>query len=314
MVNNNSGKALRISPSVLILKGFCMGTADVIPGVSGGTMALILGIYNRFINAIKSFDLVWLRGILRFDTRTIFGRPDFVFLIPLLTGIVAALFFFTRIISLPTLLETYPEPVYGLFFGLIAGSIIILIQGMEKLTVTGSVYLVMGTVFGLVVFNLVPMNTPETGWFVFISGILAICAMLLPGISGSFVLLILRKYSYVFNAIGYLDFSVLIPFILGIVTGLVIFSRFLSWLLNKYYVQTILAIIGMLIASLWVIWPFQNRVYETINNRQQLISTTPYFPESFVLNIQIALLMVIIGFTSVVVINIIANRISHTEL
>ena len=297
---------------VLLLKGFCMGTADVIPGVSGGTMALILGIYSRLINAIKSFDLVWLKGLLKLDTRIIFGRPDFVFIIPLLSGIVAALFFFTRVISLPMLLETYPEPVYGLFFGLIAGSIIILVQNMGNLTLSGFMYLVLGAIFGMVVFNLVPLNTPETGWFVFISGALAICAMLLPGISGSFILLILRKYSYIFNAVGYLDLSILIPFVLGVVTGLVLFSRFLSWLLNKYYVQTILAITGMLLASLWVIWPFQDRVFETVNNKQRLISASPYFPESFVFNVQIALLMITIGFASVIIINIIANRVSHS--
>ena len=288
-----------------------MGTADVIPGVSGGTMALILGIYSRLINAIKSFDLAWLKGLLKLDSKIIFGRPDFVFIIPLLSGIVAALFFFTRVISLPRLIEVYPEPVYGLFFGLIAGSIIILVQNMNNLTLSGFMYLVLGAIFGLVVFNLVPLNTPETGWFVFIAGALAICAMLLPGISGSFILLILRKYSYIFNAIGYLDLSILIPFILGIVTGLVLFSRFLSWLLNNYYVQTILAITGMLLASLWVIWPFQDRVYETINNKQRLISAAPYIPESFAFNVQIALLMIAIGFASVIIINIIANRITH---
>lgn len=291
-----------------------MGTADVIPGVSGGTMALILGIYSRLINAIKSFDLAWLRGLLKLDAKIIFGRPDFVFIIPLLCGIVAALFFFTRVISLPVLLETYPEPVYGFFFGLIAGSIIILVQNMGNLTLAGFMYLALGTVFGLVVFNLVPLNTPESGWFVFLSGTLAICAMLLPGISGSFILLILRKYSYVFNAIGYLDFSILVPFLLGILTGLVLFSRFLAWLLSRFYDQTILAITGMLLASLWVIWPFQDRVYETINNKQRLISTTPYIPDSFVLNVQIALLMIAIGFAGVIVINIIANRVSHPEV
>lgn len=291
-----------------------MGTADVIPGVSGGTMALILGIYSRLINAIKSFDLAWLKGLVKLDTGIIFGRPDFIFIIPLLSGIVAALFFFTRVISLPVLLETYPEPVYGFFFGLIAGSIIILVQNMGNLTLAGFMYLVLGAVFGLLVFNLVPLNTPESGWFIFLSGTLSICAMLLPGISGSFILLILRKYSYIFKAIGYLDFSILVPFLLGIVTGLVLFSRFLAWLLSKYYDQTILAITGMLLASLWVIWPFQDRVYETINNKQRMISTTPYFPDSFVLNVQIALLMIVIGFAAVIVINIIANRISHSGL
>jgi putative membrane protein len=299
---------------LLIVKGFCMGTADVIPGVSGGTMALVLGIYSRFINAIKSFDLVWFKGLLKLNFKVISERPDFVFIIPLFTGIALALFFFTRIISLPALIETDPEPVYGLFFGLISGSIIILLQSMDRLSFSGFIYLLLGTLFGFIVFNLVPQNTPETGWFVFMSGALAICAMMLPGISGSFVLLVIRKYSYIFNAIGHLDFTVLIPFILGIVTGLVLFSRFLSWLLFKYYIQTIFVITGILVASLWVIWPFQNRVFETINNKQHLISTSPYIPDSLVANVQFAVFMIIIGFAMVIIINIIANRISRSEV
>ncbi len=115
---------------LLAIKGFCMGTADVIPGVSGGTMAFILGIYSELINAIKSFDLIWVKSLITFDIKTILSRPHFRFLIPLFTGILCALLFFTRIIKLPHLLLIYPEIIYGLFLGLIGGSIIILIRAV----------------------------------------------------------------------------------------------------------------------------------------------------------------------------------------
>lgn len=290
-----------------------MGTADVVPGVSGGTMALILNIYTRLINAIKSFDLAWVIACLRLDFRTIAGRPDWVFIIPLLAGIAGALFFFTRIVPLPVLLETHPEPVYGLFFGLILGSIFVLVPHTGRLNLRNILVLAAGTALGLFFFNLVPMETPEAGWFVFLSGALAISAMILPGISGSFVLLMLKKYSYIFNAIGHLDFSVLIPFVLGIVTGLVLFSRFLSWLLARYHQLTLLIINGLLIGSLWVIWPFQQRQYEIIHGKQYLVYTSPVFPGSFNGDVMLSVALMITGLVVVLVIHRLANSVTATQ-
>ncbi len=255
-----------------------MGTADVIPGVSGGTMAFILGIYSELINAIKSFDLLWAKSIFKFDFETIINRPHFKFIIPLCFGIFCALLFFTRVVSLPTLIHTHPEPVYGLFFGLIGGSIYILLVHSDSLEIKSYISLISGLIFGAVIFNMVPVNTPETSWFIFISGTLAICAMILPGISGSFILLILKKYSYIFYAIGHFQFSILIPFGLGVITGLILFSRFLSYVLKSYYQETIMTITGMLIASLWIIWPFQDRRYETLQGKDYLIHSSPYLP------------------------------------
>lgn len=290
-----------------------MGTADVIPGVSGGTMALILGIYTRLINAIKSFDLIWLKGIARFDKKVISGRPDFALLVPLVIGIFLALMFFTRVISLPELLNTYPEPVYSLFFGLIAGSVFILLGHIEKTAVKDFLYLFTGIVFGLIVFNLVPVNTPEESWFVFLSGALAICAMILPGISGSFILLILKKYDYIFNAIGYFDFTVLVPFVFGIITGLALFARFLSWMLRNFYRATIMVINGLLIASLWVIWPYQERVYEIAGNKLQLVGTSPYLPESVTIHGLLVILMAVLGIILVFLVDHFSKNISVSK-
>ena len=298
---------------LLVIKGACMGTADVVPGVSGGTMALILNIYTRLINAIKSFDLAWLAGILRLDFRVISARPDWLFIIPLLIGIASALFFFTRIVPLPVLLEKHPEPVYGLFFGLIIGSIIVLVPHTGRLTVRNLLVLAAGTAIGLYFFNLVPTDTPDTSWFVFLSGALAICAMILPGISGSFVLLMLKKYSYIFNAIGHLDFSVLVPFALGIITGITLFSRLLSWFLARYHQLTLLLINGLLIASLWVIWPFQQRGYEVLHGKQYLIYTTPVIPDDITSDVTISIIMMITGLLVVLVIHHLAEKVKTTQ-
>lgn len=255
-----------------------MGSADVVPGVSGGTMALILGIYQQFIEAIRSFDYVWLQGLLQLDWRTAIRRPHFGFVIPLLVGIFAALLFFTRVVPLPYLIEHYPAPVYGFFFGLISGSIVILVRQFDH-AMADWLALVLATLAGLWLFSRVPAETPDTTWFVFISGALAICAMLLPGISGSFILLMLKKYSTIFAAIGSFNLAVLIPFGLGILAGLIAFSRALAWLLRHYYQTTLAAIIGLLAASLWVIWPYQSRVYEQVAGREKLIMTNPVWPE-----------------------------------
>jgi len=288
---------------LLVVKGFCMGTADVIPGVSGGTMAFILGIYKELIAAIKSFDQQWLKSLFLLHWKQALLRPHFGFLLPLFSGIVMALLFFTRVIPLPELLIRYPEQIYGLFFGLIAGSILILLQDM--LVHGGKIILPIaaGTLLGALVFNLVPMHTPETAWFIFVSGCLAICAMILPGISGSFILLILNKYAYIFNAIGYFQFSILLPFILGAVTGLVFFSRVLSWLLARFYKNTILFIVGLLVASLWVIWPFQERIYETVRHKARLIESTPFFPLELTPGVSVSVLFIISGFAMVLMIN-----------
>lgn len=255
-----------------------MGAADVVPGVSGGTMALILGIYQRLLEAIRAFDMRLLRLIASRRLRAAADHVDILFLIPLGAGILGAILFFTRVVSLPQLLRDYPEQIYALFFGLIVGSIVVLVRGYGAMRGSELVSLAAGTLLGLLVVNAVPFETPVDTWFIFLAGALAICAMILPGISGSFILLLLRKYEYVFNAIGHFDFSVIVPFALGAATGLALFSRLLVWLLKHHYRLTLAAIVGMLIASLWVLWPFQARSFELVRGKQQLVHSSPVLP------------------------------------
>ncbi len=288
----------------LVAKGFCVGSADVVPGVSGGTMAFILGIYPQLINAIKSFDSVWLRMITAFNIRGIINRPDFGFLMPLGLGMIAALLFFTRIIPLPTLIRTQPEIIYGLFFGLVLGTVIILLRHLGfNLILQRSLFLILGILLGGIVVTMVPTSTPDDSWFIFLCGTIAISAMILPGVSGSFILLMLKKYAYIFNAIGHFDFSIILPFALGILTGVVLFSRVLAHVLKWFYQQTILFITGLLIASLYTIWPFQTRLYEVVRHKERLISSVPYLPEAFSSQTFYAMLMIIVGLALVIVLN-----------
>ena len=264
---------------LVFVKGFCMGAADVVPGVSGGTMAFILGIYTRLLEAIRAFDLQLLRHLSHGQIRLAVKHTDLFFLIVLGAGIGSALLFFTRIISLPELLNSHPEQVYGLFFGLIAASVVLLFQSVPRLFYKDFILVLIGIAFGWTIVNLVPVATPKESWFLFVSGALAICAMILPGISGAFVLLILNQYAYVLDAVGRIDIYVLIPFGCGAITGLMLFSRVLVWLLHRYSKEMVLGIAGVLMGSLWMMWPFQERTYELVRDKPRLVHSVPIWPD-----------------------------------
>lgn len=271
---------------ILALKGFLMGSADIVPGVSGGTMALITGIYERLLKAIKSIDKQSLQALLRFKFTQFFELFHWRFFVGLFVGILTALIFFTKVVPLQVYMFTQPEVVYGLFFGLILGSIWILTKTIPKWTWIEFASIIIGTTIGFWVVNLVPAETPESAFFVFLSGMIAICAMILPGISGSYLLLMLRKYEYVLGRISELGgentlnaFLDLLPFGLGAVTGIMLFSRFLSWLLGKYHNRTMALLIGFLIGSLYVIWPYQERAFAQIKKVEVLPSTPSLLEE-----------------------------------
>ncbi len=264
----------------IIIKGFFMGSADVVPGVSGGTMALILGVYARLINAIKSVNSRAVKYAATLRIRELFTEVHWLFLAFLGMGMALAVVFFTRVVPLHELMYTHPERVYGLFFGLITGSVFLLAYSLNAWRWKPILAMIGGTAFGLRVVTLVPTDTPETAFFVFASGALAITAMVLPGISGSFILLILQKYDYILGNISLLGTSdtlsammVLIPFGLGMITGIVLFTRLLSWMLKNYYVATLSVLIGFMIGSLYVIWPFQDREFaESVRTEQVAIN------------------------------------------
>ncbi len=276
----------------LAARGLCMGTADVVPGVSGGTMALILGIYSRLILAIKSIDKTAATHLFKGRFAEARAHVSWRFLLAVVAGQALGIAFFTTVVPLPKLIHTHPELVYGLFFGLIVGSIGILgrrvVQaGLNLKRVAAGVA---GLIVGLVVVNLVRTETPEAPWFVFLSGCVAICAMILPGISGSFVLLILRKYAYVLGALGQVIhpgeggrveplLTVVIPFACGCLLGLLAFARLLSALLIRAEHATFAFMTGLMAGSLWVVWPFQERIYELIRKKERLVSSTPVFPD-----------------------------------
>jgi putative membrane protein len=298
-----------VSAALHVLKGFCMGSADIVPGVSGGTMALILGIYERLLGAIRSFDRAWLDDLLNLRIRQALGRNDLAFLIPLLLGIGSAILFFTRVVPLPSLILSHPEQIYGLFFGLIVASIVILMGEVDHYGPREVIIALLGAALGLAIVNLVPMETPTALWFIFLCGFVAISAMLLPGISGSFILLILGKYAYIINALGNFDLSVIVTFCAGILTGLIVFSRAITWLLARYHQATLLLIKGILIGSLWIIWPFQDRTYVMIRGKQKLVGSEPVWPDVVDGTVLASLACLAAGFALVMLIHHYAGKV-----
>ena len=266
-----------------------MGAADIVPGVSGGTMALITGIYVPLLAAIKSFNLALVQDLVKLRWADALRRVDWVFLTLLGTGILSAIVFFTRVIPLPRYMMSHPELVYGIFFGLIVGSIAIILLGIPRHERRWwHVFFVLGgAAFGGFVVTAVPADTPDDIWFLFLSGSVAICAMILPGISGSYILLVLKKYEYILSKIGDLGgpftvdaLAALIPFGLGAAVGLALFARFLSWLLHRAHHPTMMTLIGFLIGSLIVLWPWQVRtITETVEETFTLPADDPLVEE-----------------------------------
>jgi len=278
--SNKDATTLKEAP-ILLIKGFLMGSADIVPGVSGGTLALILDIYERLLNAIKSVDANFLKSLVRFDLKSAFGDIHWLFLVPLFTGIFSAAVFFTKVIPLQIYMFTHPEIVYGLFFGLIVGSIYVLIKEQTQFRWKEVVALIGGLGIGLWIVTLVPTDTPDHPAFVFLTGVISISAMILPGISGSYLLLIMRKYEYILSNISLVwgsdpltGIMNIAPFTLGTLVGIAAFSRVLSWLLNRFHSQTIAVLIGFMIGSLFVIWPYQHRDFVEQIRSTEIVNIT----------------------------------------
>ncbi len=277
----NQDKTTVKETPILAIKGFLMGSADVVPGVSGGTMALILDVYERLLHAIKSVNATFIKSMLTFKWKDAVHELHWLFLIPLFAGILSAGAFFTTIVPLHIYMFTHPEIIYGLFFGLILGSIYVLIKEQSQFRLLEVLFLFGGLSFGLWVVTLVPSDTPDHPVFVFLTGVIAISAMILPGISGSYLLLIMRKYEYILSNINLMltedpiqGFLNIIPFTLGSLVGIAAFSRVLSWLLSRFHSQTIAVLIGFMVGSLFVIWPYQHRDYIEQVRGTEMVSIT----------------------------------------
>ncbi len=278
----------------LYIRGLLVGGADVVPGVSGGTMAFILGIYDELIDSIRSV-VPFLKDFFRLKFKQAFADLPWKFLLPLGLGVG------TSILSLASFmewaLEEHPSLIFSVFFGLIIASIYVVRNRVKAWDWKNILIVVIGAIFAYVLVGLTPTETPNDLWFIFLSGAIAICAMILPGISGAFILVLLGKYQFMISALTSFDIPVIIVFIAGAATGILTFANILRWLLDHYHDATVAVLIGFMLGSLRKIWPWKDATGEA-----------NILPAVFDGQVALAIGLMLAGFALVIAIEMIAER------
>jgi len=283
----------------LSVKGFCMGASDVVPGVSGGTMAFILGIYDELIDAIKSFDLHCLRLLMAGRFRQALDHVKWRFLLFLGSGILTAIFSLARVLA--WLLNNKPVFIWSFFLGLIVASVVSVARRIGAWRPGVWISFSAGTLGSYFLVGLVPVTTPDAPWFLFLSGAVAICAMILPGISGSFMLVLLGKYLYVLEAVNHRNFSVLFLVSCGACVGIAAFSRLLGWLLQRHHDLMVAVLTGLMVGSLRKVWPWKETVKTLVDARGKVIPVVQanMLPPRLDQQVLWAVLLMALGFAAV---------------
>jgi putative membrane protein len=265
----------------IFLRGMLMGAADIVPGVSGGTIALITGIYDTLLRSIKSFDLACLKLVLRGDVKGAWSHVNGRFLSALFVGIATSVLTLAR--GVFWLLENHPIPLWAFFFGLVLASAITLLRQITSWTPLRWINLAIGIAIALTIALSPVMVLEPTLLTIFFSGFIAICAMILPGISGSFILVLLGMYGTVLAALKSFDIAFVVVFAAGAAAGLMCFSRFLHWLLARARQETMALLTGFLFGSLAVVWPWK-RVLDWVEGSHGQLKPAhqiPVFPSEY---------------------------------
>lgn len=255
-----------------------MGAANVIPGVSGGTIALITGIFERLIDSIKSFNLKALKLLFTLKLKEFVKHTDLGFLVVIVLGVAIS------IISLAKLLDylfiNYPVYVWAFFFGLILASVYFVGRTIRKWNIASIFFFILGTVIAVSITLLTPANENDSFLYLILSGVAAVCSMILPGLSGSFILILMGNYKLVaIDAINDANLSVLLPVAIGAVAGLIMFSHILSWVFKKYRDQTIGILSGFILGSLGIIWPWKTEITENFGDKIKVVGYEWKIPE-----------------------------------
>lgn len=239
---------------LIFIRGLLMGSADIVPGVSGGTIALITGIYTHLVEAISKIKFGFIKPLFKGDLKgfkqQFLDEIDFKFFIPLILGIGVAFLTLAKVVTY--CMDVYTALTYSFFLGLIISSAVILFRKLEKINIKHLLCALIGAILTYIFVSLNPIAANHSLLVIFISGMIAICAMILPGISGSFLLLLLGQYKYMLNALHQLHFSEIIVFIVGALIGILGFSKILNYLLKNYEEFTMAFLIGVMLGSLKV--------------------------------------------------------------
>jgi putative membrane protein len=241
---------------LLFSKGVGMGAADIVPGVSGGTIAFITGIYEELLNSIRSVNGEAIRLLIRFNLAGFWKHINGSFLVVLLAGIGFSILTLSGIVLF--LLEFHTELLWSFFFGLIIASAVVVGKKITRWSIGVVLAGLVGVLLAYFITVATPTQTPEAYWFIFLSGAIAICAMILPGISGSFLLVLLAKYEFILGAVKEFKIDIILTFALGCITGILSFSHVLNWMLKNYHNVTIALLTGFMIGSLNKVWPWKH--------------------------------------------------------
>lgn len=294
---------------VLFLKGMAMGAADVVPGVSGGTIAFISGIYEELLRSIRACTPFALASLFRDGPKVFWRRINGTFLSVLFSGILFSIATLARLITY--LLDHQPLLLWSFFFGLIVASILFIWRQLVRKGFWEYLFLLVGLCAALASAFAPPVQLEPTLFVVFGAGMLAICAMILPGISGSFILLLLGMYSVILGAVSSADFSLLTIFALGCAAGLMLFSRLLSWLLSRFHGVTLSVLTGFLAGSLVMVWPWrETTITASKGHADALHLLTPSQYAQVVGDAQLpaALGLMVVGFILVLLLEYIGGR------
>lgn len=245
----------------LLIKGMAMGAANVVPGVSGGTIALITGIFERLIHAIKSFNMGALKLLFAGQWKALVKHTDLGFLVAVFAGVAISILSIARLFDF--LFENYPVYIWSFFFGLIVASVFFVGKTVKKWTVTALVIFFLGAALALSISLLTPATENSSFLYLFLCGVVAACSMILPGLSGSFVLILMGNYQLVMiEAVTQLNVAILLPVIIGAGVGLIGFSHLLAWVFKRYHDQTIAILSGFILGSLGILWPWKQELYK----------------------------------------------------
>ncbi len=285
------------------VQGFAIGTAGLIPGVSGGTLALLLGIYEELVEAIRAgSDVETLKAFVQGRWRIFVTLFPWQLLLPVALGALAAAITMSHFME--WLLLTYPVQVEAFFFGLVAASIVVVTRKVHRWDIRAGVGLILGAVAAWLLMDVTPAETPNTLWMLFLSGAVAKCAMVLPGISGAFVLVVFGQYQYSLAAVTQRDILGVLAIILGAVAGLVTFAQLLSWLFRKQRDLTLAVLAGLILSSLRRLWPWQET---TLSAAGAVLRRTNVLPAAWTAEVALALILALGGFLLVVVLGSLAR-------
>ncbi len=290
---------------LLAIKGMCMGAADVVPGVSGGTIAFIMGIYEELIESIKSINVSSLKLLIALKFKEFWKTINGNFLLSIALGIGISVLSLAK--GLEFLLNNYPIFVWSFFFGLIVASAIYVARTIRKWDIGTIIAGIAGIAIAYFITVITPAEANTSYWFIFLSASIAICAMILPGISGSFILVLLGMYKFILEAVSDMNIAVLATFIAGAAVGIIAFSNVLSWLLKKFHDLTIAVLAGFMVGSLNKVWPWKE-VVETYQDRHGEIK--PLIEANILPNQHVweALVLALSGFAIVFIIEGISKR------